>query len=123
MAYNLLRPVPVFSAVSMATSLTSAAVEIKNQDNLGVQFHWVTSDGIGTFGVQISSDHMQDAEGNITVSGNWVTLPLTPAITSASANDDAYVDLNQLSAQYLRVIYTRVSGTGTLSAIVIGKGV
>lgn len=123
MAYNLLKPVLILNSVSMGANITSGAVEVKNQDNIGVQLHWTTSDGVGTFSVQISSDHFEDTEGNIVVAGNWVTLPLSPAITAASANDDAYIDLNQMSAMYMRVIYTRTSGTGTVSAIVVAKGV
>lgn len=122
MAYNLLRPVTLFSAQSMASSLTSTAVEVKNQDNVGFQLHW-TGSPTGTFSVQVSSDHMQDIEGNITVPGNWITLPLSPGIVASGAPDDAYIDLNQLSAQYVRVVYTAASGTGSLTAIAVAKGV
>lgn len=122
MAYQLLQPVAVFSAQSMASSLNSPAVEIKLQDNIGVQLKW-TGAPVGTLGVQVSSDYLEDSQGNILNAGNWVSLPLSPAITAAGAPDDAYIDLNQLSAMYVRVTYTRTSGTGALSAIVVGKAV
>lgn len=122
MSYNLLRPVTIYSSTAMATSATSTIVEIKNQDNVGVQLHW-TGVPVGTFDVQISSDYSVDIEGNVQNSGHWVSLALNPAITAAGSADDAYVDLNQMSAQYVRVVYTAGSGTGVLSGIVVAKGV
>lgn len=106
----------------MASSITSSAVEIRNQDNIGIQLNW-TGTPVGTFAIQISSDHLEDMEGNVQVAGNWVSLPLSPAVAAAGSADSAYIDLNQLSAQYIRIVYTRTSGTGSLTGIVVGKGV
>jgi hypothetical protein len=122
MAYNLLKPVAIFTATAMTSSLTSVIVEIRNQDNIGIQLHW-TGAPVGTFTVQISSDHLQDAEGNVQVPGNWVSLVLSPAITASGTPDDAYIDLNQMSAQYVRVLYNFTSGSGTLSGLAVAKGI
>lgn len=122
MAYNLLFPVHIFNTASMATSLTSPVVEIRNQDNVGIQLHW-TGAPVGDFDFQVSSDHVQDSQGNVTNAGNWVSLPLSPAISAAGSADDAYVDLNQMSAMYCRVVYTRTSGTGSLSGVIVAKGI
>lgn len=122
MAYNLLKPVHVIVATSMATSITSPIVEVRNQDNVGIQMHW-TGTPVGTFAFQVSMDHQQDMEGNVTVAGNWITIPVSPAITASGSADDAYVDINQVSAMYFRLVYTRTSGTGTLDAYVAAKGV
>lgn len=122
MAFNLLYPVHVLNAASMATSLTSAVVPITGQDNIGIQLHW-TGAPVGTFDFQISSNHLQDSQGAVIQAGNWISLPLDPAIAAVGAPDEAYVDLNQMSAQYVRVVYTRTSSTGTLDVYVVGKGV
>lgn len=122
MSYNLLKPYQLFTAHSMTSSFTSGAVEIRNQDNVGVQFHW-TGSPTGTFSIEISSNHLEDSEGNIQVAGNWVNIPLSPAITATGAGDDAYVDLNQMSAAYVRVKYTASMGTGNLDVFVTAKGV
>lgn len=123
MAYNLLKPFQILSAQSMAASFTSGAVEISNQDNVGVQLNWTTSNAVGIFGVQVSLDYRQDLEGNIVVAGNWIPLNFSPTIVAASTSDVAYIDLNQLSAPYMRVTYTRTSGTGTVNGFVVAKGV
>lgn len=122
MAYNLLKPFKLLSATSMGANITSAAVEIALQDNIGIQLHW-TGTPSGTFDVQISADHLQDMEGNIQVPGNWVSLALSPAIIASGAADDAYIDLNQMSARYVRLVYTRSAGTGSLDCTVMGKAV
>lgn len=122
MAYNLLKPFKVITDASMATSLTSAVVEIQQQDNIGIQLKWSGSP-VGTFSFQVSSDYLKDPIGNVQNPGNWIALPVDPVITAAGTPDDAYVDLNQLSASFVRVVYTRTSGVGVLNVLVTGKGV
>lgn len=122
MAYNLLRPVHIITAQSMATTITSSAVEIENQDNIGIQLHWIGTP-TGAFSIQISSNHLEDSQHNVITAGNWVTLTLSPAITASGSADDAYIDLNQISALYMRIVYTATSGAGTLDAYVVAKGV
>jgi hypothetical protein len=122
MAYNLLFPVKIVDAGSMGANITSAITEIRNQDNVGIQLNW-TGTPVGTFSVQVSIDHAQDANGNVTVPGSWTSLALNPAITAAGGPDTAYIDLNQMSASYIRVVYARTSGSGTLNAFITAKGV
>lgn len=122
MSYNLLQPFKIVTAGNMSGSITSAIAEVKLQDNVGFQLKW-SGAPVGSFAFQVSMDHLQDSKGNVTVPGNWVSLPVSPAITAAGTPDDAYVDLNQVSATYVRVVYTRVSGTGVLDIFVDGKGV
>lgn len=122
MSYNLLNPVHIITAQSMATSITSEPVEVKLQDDIGVQLHW-TGTPTGTFQFQVSMDYLEDSMGNVINPGRWITVPVTPAITATGAGDDAYVDLVQISAPYIRVMYTSVSGVGTLDAFVNGKGI
>lgn len=122
MAYNLLRPVTVLSGASLATDLTSPVVETKNQDNIGVQLAW-TGNAVGLFGLEVSSNHLEDAAGNVQFEGDWIALPLAPSIVATGIADDAYMEINQLSAQYIRVTYISSSGTGSVTVVVVAKGV
>lgn len=122
MSYNLLLPVHVVTAGNMASNITSKVVEIKQQDNIGIQLHW-TGAPSGAFDVQISSNHSEDSFGNVINAGNWISLVLDPVIIAAGTPDDAYIDLNQMSAMYVRVIYNRSSGSGTLDGYVVAKGI
>lgn len=121
---NELLKLALFTSASMTGTsvLTSPVVQINYLDNVGVQLHF-TGTPTGTFAVQVSADHAQDASGNVTVAGNWVAISLTPSPVAAGAADDIYIDLNQLSAPWLRVQYTNASGAGTLSGWATAKSV
>ena len=123
MAYNVLYPVVIWPAgTSMATSITSAVTETRLQDNIGFQLNW-TGAPVGTFSFQVSMDYFQDIYGNVVNPGNWTTLPVTPAITATGTPNTAYVDINQTSSPYMRVVYTATSGTGTITGYCDGKGI
>lgn len=109
--------------------ITSAVTCVQWLDNVGMQFNW-TSSPTGTFQVQVSADYAQDETGNVTNAGNWTAVPLnyllsgtmTTAITvPTSVGSPVYLDLNQLSAPWVRAVYTNASSTGTLNALITGK--
>lgn len=124
---------PVFQTVTagdMSTaSITSAVTNIQILDDIGVQLNW-TGSPVGNFRVQISADHAQDINGNVTVAGNWTPLTLTYWDGAAwatsvdiptSLGSPIYFDMALLSAPWIRVLYTKTSGTGTLSAFITAK--
>lgn len=119
---NILTPFKIVNAVSMAASITSTITNTQYLDNVGIQGTF-TGAPTGAFSVQISADHAEDANGNVTVTGNWVTLTLSPAPTASGSGDSFYIDLNQLSAPWIRLVYTRTSGTGSLTAYITAKHV
>lgn len=122
MAYQVQKSFQLISSGNMASSITSSAQESQYQDNIAIQLIW-TGSPVGAFSIQVSVDYKEDAEKNIIVAGTWSTLTLSNAITASGSGDNAYIDLNQLSAPYYRIVYTRTSGTGTLNAYVSSKGV
>jgi hypothetical protein len=102
------------------SSITSKVTNILNLDNVGIQLNW-SGAPVGTFAIQVSMDYQQDAQGNVTKAGNWVSIALSPALAAAGSGDSAYADLAGLSAPWIRVVYTKTSGTGTLNAFISGK--
>ncbi len=119
---NTLRQFKNIAAASMGASVTSTVTNIQFLDNIGIQLSF-TGTPVGTFDVQISADHAQDANGNVTVAGNWISLTLDPVPTASGSADSIYIDINQTSAPWLRVVYTRTSGSGTLNGYITAKGV
>ncbi len=109
-------------AGDMSGNITSPATNIQFLDNVGLQLNF-TGSPTGTFAVQVSADHIQDSQGNIQVAGNWVSLSLSPSPAATGSGNQIYIDLNQLSAPYVRVVYTFSSGTGTLNSFIVGKAV
>jgi hypothetical protein len=115
MAYTNLFPVHIITngAMTGTAVVTSSSLDIKYYDNIGLQFHW-TGTPNGTFVINISSD-------NSLAPVNWVALPVSPAVAATGSAGDVYVDINQTSAQWLQVVYTNSSSTGTLQVWAVGK--
>lgn len=116
MANKTLTPISIVTNGDMSTaSITSIVPPIQWQDNVGLQMVW-TGSPVGAFAVQVSMDQ-----------SNWATIPSSafngtypvPGTTTSPG----YLDLNQLSAPYIRVVYTRTSGSGTLNILMDAKGV
>jgi len=123
---NALLPVRLVADGSMAASITSDVLPMQYMDNIGIQLDW-TGSPVGTIEVQVSLNHQVNPDGSTRTAGTWVTLPSAsftgtypiPGTTSSPA----YLDLPLLSAAFLRVVYNRTSGSGTLNVIAVGKGV
>lgn len=111
------------SAGDMSGNVSSSAQNIQITDNIGIQVNILTGTPTGTFDVQVSADHVE-INNQVQTAGTWVSIgtPYQSAIT-AGAPTNVYFDLNQLSSQYVRLLYTRTSGTGTFDAFIVGKGV
>ena len=112
---------PILNAASLASSLTSSPTNISLLDNVGIQADIASGDAAGTLAVQVSATYEQDAQGNVLNAGTWVTL--TSQAIAAGAPANSYFDLNQMSAPWIRLIYTRTSGSGTITATIVAKKV
>lgn len=106
---DFVSPIVLMGAGNMTSDLTSSALQLMGFDNVGVQFIW-TGTPEGDFGVEISLDGV-----------NWTALPLSPAPAAAGAADNAYVEVNQSTAKYLRCTYVATASTGTLQILVSQK--
>lgn len=104
----------------MSGNITSGVTSIQFLDNIGVQFNF-TGTPTGTFQVQVSADYAQDELGNVQNPGNWVPITLTPAPVAAGSSGSVYIDLNELSAPWMRLAYVFTSGTGSLNAFITAK--
>lgn len=110
---TLLR-IPIFSAAmsntDMSTSLSSAVTNIKYMDNIAIQLAF-TGTPTGTFLVQLNLDS----------TSVWAALPLSPVPVAQGGPDLIILDLNQLSAEFIQVIYNRTSGSGTIAGWISAK--
>ncbi len=117
-----LRVFKLLDASRMNVDITSPVTNIQFLDNIGVQLHFGASGSpVGTFEVQVSADYEQDNQGVVLNAGNWIAVTLDPIPVAAGAADDIYIDLNQLSAPWIRVFYDKTSGDGLLTAHITGK--
>ena len=102
-------------------SITSPVVAIQYMDNIGIQLDF-TGTPTGAFEIQGSADYQQDAEGNVQNPGFWIPIgPLSSPATVTGVDGQIFIDINQISAPWIRVVYNKTSGSGTLNAYITGK--
>lgn len=104
----------------MSGDLTSSVTNIEFLDNIGIQLN-IAGTATGTFDVQISADFSKNSQGVVINQGNWVDLALETPASATGSSDTIYIDLNQLSAPWIRLVYNSVSGSGTVNAFIVGK--
>lgn len=117
---NNLYQFQVLASVTMSSSVISSVTNIQYLDNVGVQFNF-TGNSIGSFSVQVSADYSQDNNSNVLNPGTWISLTLSPSPSANGSAGSIYVDLNQLSAPWIRSQYVGNSGSGVLSTYITGK--
>ncbi len=107
-------PGTAINGMSMGASITSDPVLLQWEDNPDIQCKW-TGTPTGTIAVQISLDPT-----NL----GWETVVFSPTPDQPSGSSGSnYFTLNQTSASYVRLVYTRVSGTGSFYAKIAAKSV
>jgi len=105
----------------MSGDLVSDVTIIINLSLVSYAVTWAGSAPVGSVSVQVSNDYAQNADGSVRNAGTWNTLPLS-APTDISGNSGVgFIDIDANAGYALRLIYTAVSGTGTLNATVVGK--
>jgi hypothetical protein len=124
-------PTPVFTAVtgqSMATSLISLPTIILKLSLVSYGVSWTGSTPVGALSVQVSNDYSQNAAGQTLNAGTWNTVPFedsTGAIVTSVAvtgnTGNGFINIRDIAAYAVRLVYTATSGTGTISAIVNAK--
>lgn len=114
--YNL-KPYQVISQTGVSGDVTSAVTNIFFKDNVIYQYVW-TGDLAGGFTVETSSDYNENTQ-----SGTWDVVPIDAGAAAAGTADSGTIELNQLSAPYIRTVFTYSSGTGNLTVTISGKAV
>lgn len=102
----------------MGATFTSSPTNIQFLDNIAYQAVWSAgSTPVGVLSVEVSIDY--DPQQNN--AGNWDTLVL-PVTAAVSGNSGTLsIALQQLSHPWVRLKYTRTSGSGTMNAFLSAK--
>lgn len=129
MAYRpQLDPHIVLDAGSMAGDLTSDVTIINKLSMVSYAYSWTGTTPVGTVSVQLSNDYKLSADGQTVVNpGTWTTMtvdyngsPVTTVPVSGNTGN-GFVDIDATAAYAIRTIYTRGSGTGSLTVTIAGK--
>ena len=112
---NVIPTTQIVISQSLAASFNSSAVPINWEDNICFECVWTTADITGTLKIQ----------GSLTGT-NYANLKDSAgtdiSISIAASDDVGIFDLNQLSFNYVRLVFTKTGGTaGTINVYAGGK--
>jgi hypothetical protein len=114
---------PLINKLDMSGSVNGTPTNIEFFDNVGYQFFWTGANPLGSIGVQVSIDY----DPRFPSAAHWTSLESSPGVplvlSPAGVAGSGYMDLNQLSATWIRPIYTtQVSSAGSLTSYLACKG-
>ncbi len=107
--------------ISMAASFNSNPIKTDRFNKVGIHAVWATgSSPVGDFTLQITNDiGYRHADGTVSGLTNWTTVTDTTAAAGGAAGSQ-YWDL-ETAARWVRVVYTRTSGSSTVDIRAHGK--
>jgi hypothetical protein len=107
----------------MSATFNGPAHDVRGVDNIGAEFVW-TGTPTGTLKLQASSDPPTDNSSGPPANVTWNDVPASMATfpsQPAGGPSSCIVPVLNFPWAWLRVVYTRTSGTGTLQAYFNGK--
>lgn len=117
-----LDPHIVINAVSMATDIISDVTVVKKLSMISYDISWTAGTApVGVMSVQVSNTYSQNADGTVRNAGNWTTVTLSSPTPVSGSAGNGFIDVDATGAFAMRLVYTRTSGTGTMSATISAK--
>lgn len=108
---NITLTVSNVSPFDFSASFNSDAVDLTNIRSSGIQLTMAGgATAVGTISIQVSNDNT-----------NWTTWTNSSYTINATTGSPFYWELDSCTGLYLRMVFTRTSGTGNGTAILIGK--
>lgn len=107
---NVLFPFHLTIDASMGLNVFSDAINVQWLDNIYFTVNF-TGTPTGTFYVEGSGD------GGV----NWQRVRLLTNPVASGAPDSVGIEINQAPMPLLRVVYSRISGSGTMNVFVTAK--
>lgn len=117
----MIGPYPVITNGDMSGNLTSLITIIKSLSLVSYSLTWSGTAPVGNISVQVSNDYSITSNGEVNNPGTWNTLPLSASTAVTGNNGMGFIDIDANAGYALRVVYTKVSGIGSLNVIVAGK--
>ncbi len=114
-------PHSVITNGNMAGNIISEVTIIQNLSMISYDISWTGTAPVGSMSVQVSNTYSQNADGTVRNPGNWTTLTLSEPTPVSGATGNGFIDVDEIASYAIRLVYTRVSGTGTMNATINGK--
>lgn len=113
MRKNVVRGYKMFDAADVSGNITSSEVNVINLDKASIYLDWTGSSLSGTLVVEARNDEKD----------NWFVLDFGSPISISGASGSHILIFNELPHNTIRLVFTSVSGTGSLDAILAAKQV
>lgn len=110
----------------MASNITSQVTILNSITRVGYALFWTGTTPVGAASIEVSNDY-QAQGATVLNAGTWTALTLSVSGTTVASvaitgnTGTAFIDVQNISAYAIRLIYTAVSGTGTIQAVINGK--
>lgn len=117
----IISPYSVILNGDMSGNIISQVTVIQTNGKVSYDVSWSGTTPVGSMSVQVSNTYSQNADGSVRNAGNWTTLVLSSSTPVSGNTGNGFIDIDASAAYAVRLVYTRVSGTGTMNATVAGK--
>lgn len=120
-------PFKVIDGQSMASNITSAVTVLQSVTGGSYALSWAGTSPVGMLSFEVSDDYSLDSKGNVNNPGTWNIAPVSVSGTSVTTipisgnSGNGYIDILGTGAYAARLVYIAGSGTGSLTATVVGK--
>lgn len=115
---------PLINAQSTAASFNGPATVIQFLPGISYDISW-TGTTNGTISIQVSNSVTFNADGSIKTAGNWSTLPTSSFAGTypvpAGSPGNGMLDIVGTECYAVRLVYTAISGTGTMTVYACAK--
>lgn len=108
---NVLKSFPMFDAVSLGANATSSETSVINLDKASIHIVWTGSSPVGTITAQARNGE----------SDAWYVLDFGAAISVSGSSGEHQLVFNELPFTDIRLLYTRTSGSGSITARLSAK--
>lgn len=105
---------------NMSSNITSLVTSVQNVSMVNYTCSWSGTAPVGALQIQGSNDYELEADGSERSAGTWNNLSGAAGNISGNTGNGG-IDIMATSYKYLRAVYTRTSGVGTLQVTVSGK--
>ena len=119
----ILSPFSVITNASMTAQVISAVTIIQNLSMISYDITWSGGSGAtaGAFTVQVSNTYTQNAAGAVLNPGDWTSVPLSLIPTVSTSSGNGFIDIDEIGAYAMRLVYNPTGGTGVLNASINAK--
>lgn len=111
---QILPPFKMYNAVSLGATVTSTITSVAGMDKASIYFEW----SAGTSPVGTLTVHARNG-----ADGTWRELNMGSTISISGASGAHDLVFNELPFTDIKLVYTRSSGTGTVTATIAAKTV